>query len=59
MRGQVLVAYSSSTAAGELDTNREMLFSPAPGGWTKYLAVDRHCARVFAVDPGALELAGA
>ena len=30
----------------------------APGGWTKYLALDRQCARVFAVDPGALELAG-
>ena len=56
MLGQVLVAYIST--AGELDTNREM-YLPAPGGWTKYLAVDRHCARGFAVDPGALELAGA
>jgi hypothetical protein len=28
----------------------------APGGWTKYLASDRGCSRVYAVDPGDLDV---
>ena len=27
----------------------------APGGWTKLLAVDKHCAKVFSVDPADLD----
>ena len=30
----------------------------APGGWTKYLACDRKCRKVFAVDPAELQLQG-
>jgi 23S rRNA U2552 (ribose-2'-O)-methylase RlmE/FtsJ len=30
----------------------------APGGWTKYLAADRGCERVYSVDPGALDVEG-
>ena len=30
----------------------------APGGWTKYLATDRGCERVYSVDPGALNVEG-
>ena len=52
------LAASSSPLSTPLPSPQSLIltFTAAPGGWTKYLALDRGCEKVWAVDPADMEL---